>query len=324
MSQSVPDRHLSRGAVATVEDLMPARGPEFGFASVEQGGGTVAAVVTKQGVVPLRRLLGAGSPGSVRGLLPEWDRWCDEVAAAVEAADAALEWLPPTDVVFAPPLPDPSNLFLAGANYYDHVREMKAHLPDKATEDVFHFMVASGSLTGTGHDVYRPPGVERLDWEVELAVVIGRRADRVPVEDALDHVAGYAVANDVSVRDPSLMHPIFGVKFLLAKGQATLTPMGPVVVPARFVPDPGALSLSLLVNGQVRQDSTTAQMIWSVQEQVAYLSAQAPLSPGDVILTGTPAGTAAAHGTYLADGDVMTASVQGLGVLTNRVVGARP
>ena len=233
----------------------------------------------------------------------------------------ATAWVPPEDVTFAAPLPDPTNLYLAGANYYDHVKEMGGPTPDKATDYAFHFMLPSASLTGTAHDVLRPLQIEKLDWEVELAVVIGRRADAVPASEALDYVAGYAVANDVSVRDEAMFHPIFGVRFLFAKGQATLTPMGPVLVPARFVPDPGQLALSLSVNGELRQKSSTAQMIWSVQEQIAFLSSQAPLLPGDVLLTGTPAGTAASHGAYLTDGDVMTASVEGLGELVNRVVG---
>jgi 2-keto-4-pentenoate hydratase/2-oxohepta-3-ene-1,7-dioic acid hydratase in catechol pathway len=297
---------------------------EFGFATIAHGAEWVPAVVTAAGVTSLSALLGDGVPASVRGLFEDWDGWCDRVVAAIAAADPGVSWQATDVAAFGPPLPDPSNLYLAGANYYDHVKEMGVDPPDKTTEDVFHFMVPSGSLTGTGHDVYRPAGVTQLDWEVEIAVVIGRPADSVAPESALEYVAGYAVANDVSVRGSSIFHPIFGLRFLFAKGQATLTPMGPVIVPARFVPDPMNLSLSMLVNGEIRQESNTAQMIWSIQEQIAYLSAQAPLSAGDVILTGTPAGTAAAYESYLDDGDVMTATVDGLGVLTNRVVGARP
>ena len=294
----------------------------FGVATIDERGTAVPAVVTARGVVALATLLGPGAPPSVRGLLTDgWDGWCDRIAAALaETEDSG--WTAEADVAFGPPLPDTSNLYMAGANYYDHIKEMRAPVPDKAVEQVFHFMVPSGSLTGTGHDVVRPAGVEKLDWEVELAVVIGRPARHVSVEDALTYVAGYTVANDVSARDDSIRHPIFGIRFLSAKGQATLTPMGPAIVPARFVPDPGALALSTLVNGEVRQKSNTAQMIWTIQEQIAFLSGQAPLHPGDVILTGTPAGTAAAHGAYLADGDVVTTAVEGLGTLTNRIVPA--
>lgn len=291
----------------------------FGVATIDLDGQLRPAVVTDEGVIALAALLEDG-PTSVRGLLADWDTWCDRIAAVL-AGDATRGWVAAESVTFAPPLPDPSNLYLAGANYYDHIKEMKAPVPDKSTEDVFHFMVPSASLTGNRHDVIRPAGVTELDWEVELALVIGRRAERVTAEQALDYVAGYTVANDVSIRSKAMFHPIFGVRFLYAKGQATLTPMGPAIVPARFIPDPAVLDLSLLVNGEVRQKSTTEQMIWSAQEQIAFLSSQAPLLPGDVILTGTPAGTAAAHGAYLADGDVMTASIDGVGTLVNQVVG---
>ena len=291
----------------------------FGVATLDEGGVLSPAVVTDDGVVTLAALLGDGVPGSVRGLLADWDTWCDRISAALAAGVPA--WVPAEQVTFAPPLPDPSNLYLAGANYYNHIAEMKGERPDKSVEEAFHFMLPSASLVGTGHDVVRPDGADQLDWEVELAVVIGRRADAVKAEEALDHVAGYAVANDVSIRGASIFHPIFGVRFLYAKGQATLTPMGPAIVPARFVPDPANLTLSTHVNGVLRQDSSTAQMIWSVREQIAALSGRAPLLPGDVILTGTPAGTGGAHGAYLVDGDVMTTTVAGLGVLVNRVVG---
>jgi 2-keto-4-pentenoate hydratase/2-oxohepta-3-ene-1,7-dioic acid hydratase in catechol pathway len=296
-------------------------GDRFGIATIEEGDALIPAVVTERGVRTLSGLLGADAPGSVREMvLQDWDRWCDSIAAALPAADAG-GWTDEATVSFAPPLPDPSNLYLAGANYWDHIKEMNVAVPDKAVDDVFHFMLPSSSLLGHGHEIHRPADVDQLDWEVELAVVIGRRAESVSTADALDYVAGYSVANDVSARGPAMFHPIFGLRFGWAKGQATLNPMGPTIVPARFVPDPGALALSTHVNGEVRQESGTDQMIWSVQEQIAYLSGRAPLLPGDVILTGTPAGTAAAYnGAYLKDGDVLTSRVESLGVLVNRVV----
>lgn len=305
-------------------------GDRFGVATIDDGGVQVPAVVTERGVLTLAALLGPQAPSSVRELvLRDWDAWCDRIAAELKGAGEAVDdsgfhgagWIAEDTVSFGPPLPDPSNLYLAGANYWDHIAEMGVAVPDKAVDDVFHFMLPSSSLLGAGQDIRRPAGVEQLDWEVELAVVIGRRAESVSVEDALDHVAGYAVANDVSVRGPAMFHPVFGLRFVWAKGQATLNPMGPVIVPARFVPDPMALALSTQVNGVVRQESRTAGMIWSVQEQISYLSGRSPLLPGDIIFTGTPAGTAAAHdGAYLKDGDVLTTRVESLGVLVNRIV----
>lgn len=303
----------------------PTTAGRFGLATIDADGALRPAVVTDSGVLTLAALLDGAAPASVRALLEDWDEWCDRIAAALGAG--ADGWRPAGEVSFAAPLPDPSNLYLAGANYHDHLAEMKKYAStmrsgaDDPTDDpVFHFMIPSTSLVGTGHDVVRPKGAVNLDWEVELAVVIGRRADTVAVEDALSYVAGYAVAHDVSVRGPQTMHPIFGVRFIEAKGQATLTPMGPMLVPARFVPDPQDLVLSTHVNADLRQDSTTQQMMSTVAEQIAILSSRAPLVPGDIILTGTPAGTAAAHGTFLADGDVVTMTVEGLGTLVNTIV----
>ena len=294
----------------------------FALARIETSAGAAeVAVLTDRGVQPLTVMLGADAPESVAAMLPDWDQWCDRIAAAL-ASPASTGWQPVADVSFAAPLPAPGALYLTGANYYDHIAEMKAQQPDKSTEDVFHFMIPATSLVGDGHFVIRPPGVIKLDWEVELAAVIGRRAVDVKVDDALDYVAGYTVANDVSSRDPDLIfHPIFGVRFVVAKGQATMTPMGPAIVPARFVPDPGHLRLTTYVNDELRQNSNTDQMIWTLPEQIAYLSGMTALEPGDIILTGTPAGTAAAHGTYLGDGDVMRVSVEGIGTLVNTVAG---
>jgi 2-keto-4-pentenoate hydratase/2-oxohepta-3-ene-1,7-dioic acid hydratase in catechol pathway len=294
----------------------------FALATIEEGGRPGGpAVLTERGVLALSALLGADAATSIQQMLPDWERWCDRIAAALDSG-VASGWQDVHEVLLAPPLPAPGSLYLTGANYYDHIAEMKAQLPDKAVEDVFHFMIPATSLVGDRHDVVRPPGVEKLDWEVELAAVIGRRAVDVKAENALDHVAGYTVANDVSSRDMDLIvHPIFGIRFIVAKGQATLTPMGPALVPARFVPDPGKLRLTTYVNDELRQSSSTDQMIWTLQEQIAFLSSMTALEPGDVILTGTPAGTAAAHGSYLADGDVMSVSVEGIGTLVNTVVG---
>jgi 2-keto-4-pentenoate hydratase/2-oxohepta-3-ene-1,7-dioic acid hydratase in catechol pathway len=302
----------------------------FGLATIEEDGGLLrSAVMTERGVLPLAQLFGAEAPLSVRGLLGDWDGWCDRIADALDALHGSDPgWIAPAEVSFAAPLPDPSNMYLAGANYHDHVAEMMTYASamrsgaaDEPAEAVFHFMVPSTSLVGTGHDVVRPKGAENLDWEVELAVVIGRRADKVAAQDGLAYVAGYAVAHDVSVRGPQTMHPIFGVRFIEAKGQATLTPMGPMIVPARFVPDPQNLTLSTRVNGELRQDSSTKQMMSTVAEQIAILSDRAPLIPGDIIFTGTPAGTAAAYGSFLADGDVVTMTVEGLGILENTITG---
>ena len=237
----------------------------------------------------LEHLLGQ-APDSVDSMLDEWDVQCDAIAAALAEQADQLEWVAPKKVTFGPPLARPSAIFCSGANFYDHVAEMGKDPPDKHSEDAFHFLVPPASMTGDRGPVIRPAGVQRLDWEVELVAVIGRRAEHVEIDEALDYVAGYMVANDISVRDESIFHPIFGVRWVPSKGLATMTPLGPAIVPARFVVDPMRLQISTYVNGEVRQDSNTDQMIWSVQEQIASLSRGVPLLPGDLILTAHPGG----------------------------------
>ena len=291
----------------------------FGFAMIETDGGSGPAVITDRGAVPLRELVG-DTPDSIDALLSDWEATCDAVAAALSNGSDGLGWTASSELEFAAPLTRPSAIYCSGANYYDHIAEMGAQPPDKSTEDAYHFLVPPAAMTGDRHPVVRPLGAQRLDWEVELVAVIGRRAERIAVENALDYVAGYTVVNDISVRDDSIFHPIFGVRWIPSKGLATLKPIGPRIVPSRFVTDPMRLRISTHVNGEVRQDSNTDQMIWSLQEQIASLSRGVALLPGDLILTGTPAGTAAAHGQYLSDGDVVTVSVEGVGTLVNTVM----
>ena len=282
-------------------------------------GGPAPGLVVMSGdrVRPLDDLW-PGAPRTVGGLLAGWDGALDRIASAV--AGGTEDWTPAGEAAFLPPAADRATLYCCGANYYDHIEEMGGTPPDKTTGRPFHFLLPRAALCGHGGDVVRPPGVTRLDWEVELAAVIGRTADRVTADRALEYVAAYTVANDVSCRDPDRSRSAtFGMNWLWSKGQATLQPLGPALVPARFVPDPGALRLRLTVDGTVRQDSSTAKMIFTLPEQIAALSHNAPLYPGDVILTGTPAGTAAAHNAYLNDGATMLAEIERVGTLRNRI-----
>jgi 2-keto-4-pentenoate hydratase/2-oxohepta-3-ene-1,7-dioic acid hydratase in catechol pathway len=168
--------------------------------------------------------------------------------------------------------------------------------------------------------VRTPDGCTQLDWEIELAVVMGRRADHVSEADALDDVAGYTVANDLSMRDFALRPDTpFGVDWLRSKAYATCLPLGPAVVPARFVPDPQDLALRLWVGDELMQDSNTSEMLFGVAEQIAYLSEIVPLLPGDVISTGTPAGVGFARDRFLQPGEVVTAEIEHVGRLVNRI-----
>jgi 2-keto-4-pentenoate hydratase/2-oxohepta-3-ene-1,7-dioic acid hydratase in catechol pathway len=310
------------GAIAPADE--GAAPMNWGIATVAGPAGGRLAVVRDGQLAQLDELLpGVTAPDSIQAMLEDWDRWVQAIDDGV-AAPAGI-WSSAENAALLTPIPDPPCIYCCGANYYDHVAEMGALVPDfpgfhKEDEPPFHFLIPREALIADGEPVVRPANCEQLDWEVELVAVIGRRADRVSVADALQYVAGYSAANDVSLRDPVHIHRLLGMNFLMAKGQHAMKPFGPVVVPARFVDDPQNVGLSLTVNGVTRQQSTTANMIFSLAEQIAHLSGMVTLAPGDIILTGTPAGTAGAYDAYLRDGDEMVATVEGIGSLHNRVV----
>lgn len=207
------------------------------------------------------------------------------------------------------------SVFCAGANFADHVQEMG----EKPIVRAFHFVSPPTVLAAHGDPIQRPLDAGRLDWEVELVAVIGRTTFRIAEDEALSAVAAYTVGNDVSVRgDP--MHPIFGMDWGAGKNADGLTAVGPALVPASDVHDPQALAMRLSVDGVVRQDSSSAQMLVTVAQQIAAISRRTTLHVGDLVLTGTPAGTARAYdGAYLEDGQTMVAEIDGVGVLTNQV-----
>jgi 2-keto-4-pentenoate hydratase/2-oxohepta-3-ene-1,7-dioic acid hydratase in catechol pathway len=295
-----------------------------GFATIRLNGTPTLAVWADGFVLPLAaaaRRNGAGdtAPASVREALSDWDRWSSVIRQVTDNGVGGPDWLAETDVAFLPALADPPTVYCAAANYHDHAQEMRAAVGPKATSPMF-FLVPPASLAGHRQTVVRPDGCERLDWEVELAVIIGREAYQVSAADAGTVIAGYTVANDLSLRDFARRddYPFFP-DWLPMKSYTGSMPLGPAIVPAGFVPDPMNLDLALSVNGEQRQASNTKNMIFSVAEQIEYLSRIVALQPGDIILTGTPAGTGRAWNSYLSPDDVVVAEVQGLGRLETRV-----
>ncbi|MEV0144156.1 MULTISPECIES: fumarylacetoacetate hydrolase family protein [unclassified Nonomuraea] len=208
-----------------------------------------------------------------------------------------------------PPIARPGKIVCIGLNYSDHAAESGADVP---AEPVV-FMKASNTMVGPYDEVLVPRGSVKTDWEVELAVVIGKRARYLDGrEEALDVVAGYAVANDVSEREFQLER---GGQWDKGKSCETFNPLGPWLVTADEIPDPQSLALRLWVNDELRQDGDTKNMIFDVAEIVRYLSRFMVLEPGDVINTGTPAGVAMGMPgqPYLRAGDVMELEIEGLG-----------
>ena len=212
------------------------------------------------------------------------------------------------------PIGRPGKTIAIGLNYEDHAAETGAPIPEKPIV----FAKYPNTVVGPGEAVVIPPITQEADYEAELAVVIGREARNVPVEEALDHVFGYMNANDVSARD---LQRSEGGQWTRAKSIDTFGPMGPFIATQDEVSDPQNLSIRAILNGEVMQDGTTDKMIFSVAELVSFLSGGMTLEPGDVIMTGTPPGVGMARDpkVFLKAGDEITIEIEGLGSLTNPV-----
>ncbi|HET7876945.1 MAG TPA: fumarylacetoacetate hydrolase family protein [Methylomirabilota bacterium] len=211
------------------------------------------------------------------------------------------------------PIPSPArNIFCLGRNYAEHAAERGAAVP----EHPVYFTKPNTAVVGPGDDVVQHAATKELDYEVELAAVIGSGGRDIPRDEALAHVFGYTIINDVTARDLQKRHN----QWFKGKSLDTFCPMGPVLVTVDEIPDPQALDISLRVNGQVRQSSNTAKMIFPVVQCIEVLSQSMTLLPGDVIATGTPDGVGAATGNFLKPGDRMEAEVEKIGVLANKIV----
>jgi 2,4-didehydro-3-deoxy-L-rhamnonate hydrolase len=229
--------------------------------------------------------------------------------AALEAGELAA-----VDIVgerVGPPIARPSAVVCIGMNYAAHAAESGGQPPDSPVV----FFKHPNTVVGPFDDVLVPRGATKVDWEVELGVVIGRRARYLDsVEQALDHVAGYVLSNDVSERHFQLDPSVSGGQWGKGKCAETFNPLGPWLVPADEVADPQGLGLRSFVNGEPRQDSTTADMVFGVATVVHHLSQYLVLEPGDLVNTGTPAGVAlSGRFPYLSVGDVMEIEIDGLG-----------
>jgi 2,4-didehydro-3-deoxy-L-rhamnonate hydrolase len=207
----------------------------------------------------------------------------------------------------------PGKVIAVGLNYREHASESEAPAPRAP----LLFAKWPSCLVPDGTAIRIPSGIDQVDWEAELAVVIGTRARRVPVADALSYVRGYTCLNDVSARRAQTEDG----QWTRAKSFDTFGPIGPRLVPASEIGDPQKLDIRCRVNGELMQDSNTAYMIFSVAELIAYVSAGITLEPGDVIATGTPAGVGAFRPDpiFLNPGDLVEVEVAGIGVLSNRV-----
>jgi 2-keto-4-pentenoate hydratase/2-oxohepta-3-ene-1,7-dioic acid hydratase in catechol pathway len=229
--------------------------------------------------------------------------------------------MPISSVRLLSPVLSPEKIICVAANYREHAKEGNVEPPSEP----YLFTKFRNALIGPGTDIVLPRVSKKVDWEVELAVVMGRAGKYIASEDALDYVAGYAISNDVSCRDfqkasgpPDKPNP-WGPNWLLGKSMDGTFPLGPWLVTRDEIPDPQSLAISLSVNGKKKQDSNTSRMIFNVARLVAHASQGITLKPGDIISTGTPHGVGATTGEFLKDGDIVECTVEKIGTLRNPV-----
>ncbi|MBX9776145.1 MAG: fumarylacetoacetate hydrolase family protein [Xanthobacteraceae bacterium] len=256
--------------------------------------------------------------------LSAWSSFADELAALAERIAASPQHYPRINgqAKLCRPL-SPSRIYAAASNFIEHAGEMGTVLAAKAQSAPFIFMKAATSVIGPEEPIVIPASARQVDWEVELAAVIGSGGRNIAVADALNHVSAYTIINDISARDLTRRSD-YPFKFDWFRGKSfdTFGPLGPWLVPASVVGDPQRLAMRLSVNDEVKQDDSTAAMIFSVAEQIAYLSEIVSLQPGDVIATGTPKGVGMGTDTYLKHGDIVVASIDRIGTLRNPVIDA--
>ncbi|MUZ73916.1 5-carboxymethyl-2-hydroxymuconate isomerase [Agrobacterium vitis] len=237
----------------------------------------------------------------------------DELRPALEALDGPSFGL--ADVQLAAPITDPRKFLAIGMNYRAHAEEAAAAgIPTPKSQLWFNKQVTC--INGPYDDVVLPSVSEKVDYEAELGFIIGKRCRHVKREDAQSVIAGYFVANDVTARDWQFRSPTY----TLGKSFDTHGPIGPWITTADEVPDPHNLTLSLSLNGEERQRTSTGDMIYDIWDQISYLSTVMTLEPGDIIITGTPSNVGIATDTFMKPGDVVRVEVNGLGSIENRFV----
>ena len=252
------------------------------------------------------------APASIEAMLAAGP---EELHRIERLARAAARARPLAAVRLECPIPHPQKYLAIGMNYHDHAEEArKAGIPIPTTQLWFNKQVTC--VTGPYDEVCKPKVSDRMDYEAELGVVIGKRCRYVPEGEALSVVGGYFVANDLTARDWQQASPTF----TLGKSFDTHGPIGPWIITADEIGDPQALELRCYVNGELRQQQSTAKMIYSVAQQIAHLSKVMTLMPGDLIATGTCSGIGAVLGKFLQPGDVVRVEVDRIGHIENRVI----
>ncbi|MGB6181052.1 MAG: fumarylacetoacetate hydrolase family protein [Rhodococcus sp. (in: high G+C Gram-positive bacteria)] len=310
--------------------------PAFALGTARLDGAARAVVLRHGRLLDLDSVsdaLGLPTPITTRAILEEWDRTLPLVRAASDSA--AGSWHDLGAAELSSPV-DPRQILQAGVNYRAHVidlavahtdiangrteqqvREETTAMMDKraAEGEPYFFIGLPSAVTGPYDTVTLPPGTKNNDWELELAAVVGRRAHRLDPSNALDAVAGYTIVNDLTTRELVFRRdmPEIGTDWLRAKNAPGFLPVGPWIVPAEDAGDVSEMRLTLELNGKTMQDESTKDMLFGVAELIAAVSRTVTLLPGDLVLTGSPAGNGMHWGRLLRDGDIMTSTISGLG-----------
>jgi 2-keto-4-pentenoate hydratase/2-oxohepta-3-ene-1,7-dioic acid hydratase in catechol pathway len=301
----------------------------YKLATYQSDDGPRAGLIVGEEIHDAAKLTGNSGYATVLAILQDW-KVAEGALRKATAATGRRKGRPLNRSKLLAPVRWPSAIFCAGANYADHAAEMakrdnRPPPPDPHTLGLkpWHFIKAGRTLADPGATVKISHYSTMMDWEVELAAVIGRPARNVTPEKALDYVAGYTASNDLSARDRGRRPHVpdtspFKADWVAHKSFDGSCPLGPWIVPASDL-DPQNLGLKLWVNDVLKQDSHTSQMIFNLAEQISQLSIGLTLHPGDLILTGTPAGVGAARGEFLKAGDTVKIWIEGIGTLSNKM-----
>jgi 2-keto-4-pentenoate hydratase/2-oxohepta-3-ene-1,7-dioic acid hydratase in catechol pathway len=282
------------------------------LATFSHGGEKLVGLVVEDHLLPLRQA--DGFPADMRSIIEQWNVL--ERKASVRLT-AGTDRIPLSDVTLHAPVENPRKILAIGLNYKDHIAESGLPTP---TEQVW-FAKTSNTIVGPFDTVQVPKASSAVDYEVELVAVIGSRVRHVSVTDARKCIFGYCVGNDVSVRDWQFATP----QWILGKSFDTHGPMGPFITTAGDIRDPHRLAIRSFLNGELRQSSNTAHLLFNLWEQIAHLTKAMTLEPGDVIFTGTPGGVgwASSPRRVLTEGDVVRCDIEELGAIENRFANER-
>jgi 2-keto-4-pentenoate hydratase/2-oxohepta-3-ene-1,7-dioic acid hydratase in catechol pathway len=270
--------------------------------------------------------IGRDSPGSILELLREGNAGLDLARQVADAAQTGtVEGIDASSLTLGPAIPNPPSIFLLAGNYQSHITEGGAAPVEKATITPRPFIKPGTAVIGTGENIVIPPDSDTLDYEIEIAAVVGKEGKHVPLEQANDYIAGYMVFNDVSARSLKIAegrnerNGDWFFDWLLGKWCDSFAVVGPYLVTRDQAGEPNELEMALKVNGELRQHSSAGEMIFTIPETVAFLSRFVTLRPGDLICMGTPGGVGDTTQTYLQPGDIVEATIERLGTMTNTV-----